>query len=260
MEEEIPVSTDQETGKKVAIELFQKIKSVDEKHSKKERVDREELNYDENEAQHLSPKRPLSKLISQFEDNISSSSLSPNLSYSSPVKPSVNTIQDRPKTICHAQVHSAPKEETEIFCSLSVANRIKMLDNLNTSNNNIHDLNTLSSRNNNAESPRVSGSVAARILEIESMNYTGVNINETNKQLSPKLDLSAIKYFRRPSVPESYEDIQYLRALVNSQSNTLSCSTQRLDRIELNFEKVSYFAFEMKKSASKTSIFSCLHF
>ena len=135
-----------------------------------------------------------------------------------------------------------------------------MLDNLNTSNNNIHDLNTLSSRNNNAESPRVSGSVAARILEIESMNDTGVNINETNKQLSPKLDLSAIKYFRRPSVPESYEDIQYLRALVNSQSNTLSCSTQRLDRIELNFEKVSYFAFEMKKSASKTSIFSCLHF
>ena len=109
VEEEIPVSTDQETGKKVAIELFQKIKSVDEKHSKKERVDREELNYDENEAQHLSPKRPLSKLISQFEDNISSSSLSPNLSYSSPVKPSVNTIQDRPKTICHAQAHSAPK-------------------------------------------------------------------------------------------------------------------------------------------------------
>ena len=242
MEEEIPVSTDQETGKKVAIELFQKIKSVDEKHSKKERVDREELNYDENEAQHLSPKRPLSKLISQFEDNISSSSLSPNLSYSSPVKPSVNTIQDRPKTICHAQVHSAPKEETEIFCSLSVANRIKMLDNLNTSNNNIHDLDTFSSRQDRTEPSRVPGSVAARILEIESMNDTGVNINKT-KQQSPKLDLSAIKYFRRPSVPESYEDIQYLRALVNSQSNTLSCSTQRLDRIELNFEKVSHLCF-----------------
>ena len=256
VEEEIPVATDQENGKNVAIKLFQQFKSVDEKHNKKE-----ELIHDESES-HLHPKKTLSKLINQFEDNISNSNVSPNLSYSSPVKPSVDISQDRPKTICQAQVHSAPKEEkeTEVFCSLSVANRIKMLDNLNTSNNKIHEIHdTLSSRQNRTESSRVTGSVAARILEIESMNDAGVNINETNNQQSPKLDLSAIKYFRRPSVPESYEDIQYLRALVNSQSNTLSCSTQRLDRIELNFEKVYHYALEKKKNASYF-LFSCLHF
>ena len=237
VEEEIPVSTDQETGENVAIKMFQQIKSVDQKHNEKE-----ELIHDESES-HLHPKKTLSKLINQFEDNISNSNVSPNLSYSSPVQPSINISQDRAKTICHAQIHSAPKEETEVFCSLSVANRIKMLDKLNTSNNNIRDPDTLSSGQKRTEPSRASGSVAARILEIESMNDTGVNIHETNKQQSPKLDLSAIKYFRRPSVPESYEDIQYLRALVNSQSNTLSCSTQRLDRIELNFEKVSHLCF-----------------
>ena len=237
MEEEIPVSTDQETGENVAIKMFQQIKSVDEKHNTKE-----ELIHDKSES-HLHPKKTLSKLINQFEDNISNSNVSPNLSYPSPVQPSINISQDRAKTICHAQVHPKPKEETEVFCSLSVANRIKMLDKLNTSNNNIRDPDTLSSGQKRTEPSRASGSVAARILEIESMNDTGVNIHETNKQQSPKLDLSAIKYFRRPSVPESYEDIQYLRALVNSQSNTLSCSTQRLDRIELNFEKVSHLCF-----------------
>ena len=160
--------------------------------------------------------RTLSNLINQFEDNISNSgvSLCQNLS---------SLSRTKPRTVCHAEVHSAPREEGEVFCSLSVANRIKMLDHLN-------------SNINKTGPPTVSGgSVAARVREIEHNN----DINETNTQKS--MDLSAIKFFRRPSVPESYEDIQYLRALVNSQSNMLSCSTQRLDRIELNFEKVSHY-------------------
>ena len=136
--------------------------------------------------------------------------------------------QTKPRTICQAQVHSAPEEEEEVFCSLSVANRIKMLDHLNNNNN---------SNINKTGPTTVSGSVAARVREIEHNNDLAVDIKETNPQKS--MDLSAIKFFRRPPVPESYEDIQYLRALVNSQSNMLSCSTQRLDRIELNFEKVS---------------------
>ena len=216
VEEEIPVHSDQETGKNIAIKLFQQNTNVEKKTNKKEE---EELKIDE--TCHLKLKsRTLSNLINQFEDNISNSSVSlcQNLSSLSP---------NKPRTVCHAEVHSAPREEGEVFCSLSVANRIKMLDHLNSNNNN--------SNINKTGPPTVSGgSVAARVREIEHNND---DINETNPQKS--MDLSAIKFFRRPSVPESYEDIQYLRALVNSQSNMLSCSTQRLDRIELNFEKVS---------------------
>lgn len=240
VEEEIPVFSNQETGKNMAIKLFKQNINVKEKPNKKEEVDSKiELSNDGNESQYLNPKRTLSKLINHFEDNIISSSVSTNHSFLSPNKPSVKLSKDPPKTICQAQVHSAPKEESEVFCSLSVANRIKMLDKLNTNNKNIvHNLDTSSSRQNRAEPIRVSGSVGARVLEIEHKNDQVMNINGTDHKKSPKLDLSAIKYFRRPSVPESYEDIQYLRALVNSQSNMLSCSTQRLDRIELNFEKV----------------------
>ena len=230
--------SNQDTGKNMAIKLFKQNINVEDKPNKKEEVDSKiKLSNDGDESQNQNSKRTLSKLINQFEDNISNSSVSINQSFLN--KPSVKMSQVPPQTICHAQVHSAPKEESEVFCSLSVANRIKMLDNLNTYNKNIiHNLDTLSSRQKRAESIKVSRSVGARVLEIEHKNDQVKNINETSHQKSPKLDLSAIKHFRRPSVPESYEDIQYLRALVNSQSNMLSCSTQRLDRIELNFEKV----------------------
>ena len=250
VEEEIPVHSDQETGKNIAIKLFHQNQNAEEKHNKKE-----EEEFKSDETFQPNPKsRTLSNLINQFEDNISKSSVSLNQtqSFLSPTKP---------RTICHAEVHSAPKEDKEVFCSLSVANRIKMLDNLNSNNNNCNN------NINKTEPTTVSGSVAARVREFEQNNDLDI-YDKTNHQQSPKLDLSAIKFFRRPSIPESYEDIQYLRALVNSQSNTLSCSTQRLDRIELNFEKVSHYTLDIalhliilqQNSTDIMPLFSCLHF
>ena len=204
----------------------------------------------------------LANLISQFEENISSSSVSQHQNFSSlasspkvldtpTIQPSTTvTYSHNSANVCHAQIHSEPKlEEGEVFCSLSVANRIKMLDSLNECSNNHDKRNSVNFTEQtpgcdktigNGKVANGNGKVAAIVREIEHQNElvdNGGLSNATNSH-SPRLDLSAIKYFRRPSVPETFEDIQYLRALVNSQSNVLSCSTERLDRIELNFEKV----------------------
>ena len=161
VEAEVPVFSNQETGKNMAIKFFKQNINVKENTNKKEEVDSKiELNNVRNESQYRNSKRTLSKLINLFEDNIISSSVLMNQSFLSPNKPSIKMSQDPPQTICHAQVHSAPKQESEVFCSLSVANRIKMLDNLNNNNKNIiHKLDTSSSKENRREPLRVTGSV-----------------------------------------------------------------------------------------------------
>ena len=164
-------------------------------------------------------KGKLSNLISQFEDNISSSSVSQHQNFSSlalspkvldtpTIQPSTTvTYSHNSANVCHAQIHSEPKlEEGEVFCSLSVANRIKMLDSLNERSNSIPD--KRNSVNFTEQTPGCdktigNGKVAAIVREIEHQNElvdNGAISNAANIH-SPKLDLSAIKYFRRPSVP-----------------------------------------------------------
>lgn len=204
------------------------------------------------ERKNLKANKPLSRLIESFEGKISQQLVehqkqfhksSESLSSNTESKRKVWKIV-RPSNSSRESSfgNTHPVEEK----SLSVASRVKLLE-PKPKLQHEGSKNEASSPSTATQEKRLS--VAERVKNLDQKivpdDLVVIKENSVNpKELEEKSDIPS-KQFVRLASGRTRAEIKHLNEILKSQTNILSCSNERLDRIEINFEKVENVLFSL---------------